>query len=758
MSFPLLPGKPSRMSFDAAAFLRLDAMQSVGTSASGVEFATSTGDILVVTCYGPGLFRLRAGPNTKPDYGLVTSRAKACTVGRGDGGSWTFTSGETALELTGAPLSVRLIHRGVPVAGSITDENFGGSTRLPSFGRTRKGGQWIASFALTSGEPFYGLGEKFGPLNKRGQLVHSHVTDALGVNTGQSYKDMPFGWSPGTGRGAWGVFVNTPSMVAHGVGHPEWSHRSYVLQVDDEALDLFLIAADAPAGILDLYTQLTGRPATVPAWSLGLWVSRAFYKTPEDAADVAAKLRQRKIPCDVLTLDGRAAWDVGMRFDFTWDPARFPDPRAALAAIKAHDVRVCVWEYPYVSVHSPQFVELASRNYLLTTADGDPYVFGWDPAPEARPFGSAQLPLPDSGIVDFTHPGAYVWWRDAHAALFADGVDVMKTDFGELVPEDAIAFNGDTGKRLHNVYPLLYNNCVRDATEKYQRDRGSPPMVWGRSGWTGSQRCPIQWGGEPQSDWEGLAASIRGGLSWGMSGVPYHSSSIGGFYGREPPSPELYVRWLQAAVFASHIGFHGIGEREPWAFGADAEAVARKWLTFRYRLIPYLQGVIADAVATGMPVMRAMALAFPSNALTRSYETQFMCGDALLVAPIVRDGGEVEVALPPGAWYDLNSHQRFPGQRVLRYKAALDQFPVFGREGFALPLGRAVQHTGEIDSAKPLEQLWVFGRPTRAQDGFAQVKIEAGADGAFAIRASAGVKVELFGDAAGIDVRILDAG
>ena len=176
-------------------------------------------------------------------------------------------------------------------------------------------------------------------------------------------------------------------------------------------------------------------------------------------------------------------------------------------------------------------------------------------------------------------------------------------------------------------------------------------------------------------------------------------------------------------MFSSHIRVHGIGEREPWAFGADTEAIARKWLGFRYRLIPYLQRAIAEAVATGMPVMRAMALAFPGNALTRGYETQFMCGDALLVAPVIQPGGEVEVALPPGAWYDLISRQRFPGQRVLRYKAGLDQFPVFGREGYALPMGFAVQHTGEIDAAKPLEQLWVFGRPTRPLHGFLQANI-----------------------------------
>jgi alpha-D-xyloside xylohydrolase len=756
MSFPKLPAQPRRAPFDASAFLRLDAGQSVGTSPSGAEFATSTGDILDVSCHGPGVFRLRAGPNTKPDYGVVTSRAKACTVGRGDAGTWTFTSGETMLELTGSPLSVRVLHRGERVAGSSTDEEPGGRTRLPAIGRLRKGGEWTAAFALASGEPVYGLGEKFGPLDKRGQIVHSQVVDALGVNTGHSYKNTPFAWSPGTGKGAWGIFVNSPAPVTHGVGHPDWSHRSYAVQIEDEALDLFLMVADLPADILDLYTQLTGRPASVPMWSLGLWASRGSCRTPAEAAELAGKFRARKIPCDVLELDGRATWDAGMWFDFTWDPIRFPDPAAALATIKAHGVRVCAWEYPYVSVHSPLFVELASRNYLLTTADGDPYVFDWGVAAESRVPGGAGTALPESGLVDFTHPGAYVWWRDAHAPLFADGIDVMRSDCGEHVPEDAVAFNGDTGHRLRNVYPLLYNRCVRDAAEKFRGDAGETAIVWGRAGWAGSQRYPIQGAGLAQSDWEGLAASLRGALSWGMSGVPYYGSAIGGLYGDEP-SPELYVRWLQAAAFGSHMGFHGAGDREPWTFGAEAEAVARKWLLFRYRLIPYLQRTVAEAVATGMPVMRAMALAFPANALTRGYETQFMCGDSLLVAPIVREGGEVEVALPPGAWFDLNSRQRYPGQRVLRYRAALDQFPVFGREGCVLPLGRAVQHTGEIDNASPLEQLWVFGRPTRALEGFAQATVEAGADGAYAIRAAASVKVERFGDAAGVDVGILDA-
>ncbi|HTI45055.1 MAG TPA: TIM-barrel domain-containing protein [Casimicrobiaceae bacterium] len=739
------------MQLDPSAYLRLEAPHSLGKTASGASFATSSGDILEITAFGPGLFRLRVGPTTRPDYGIVTGRAKPCQTTQLESGAWSFTSGDATLEVTGVPLRVRLLWRGSQVLESITDEHFRGFTRLPTFGRLRQGGLWTAALALSSGEPVYGLGEKFGPLDKRGQLIHSHVEDALGVNTGLSYKNTPFAWSTGTGRGAWGVFVHTPGMVTHGVGYPDWSHRSYAFLVEDEALDMFLMAADTPASILDLYTQLTGRAPEVPRWSLGLWVSRAYYKTPEEAIDVAIKLRERKVPCDVLTLDGRAAWNVETRFDFQWDPSRFGDTRGMLGRIKAHNLRLCVWEYPYVSIHSPLFQELASRRYLLTTEQGDPYVFGWDTSPSSSPFGKVLTPLPESGILDFTNPAAFAWWRDAHQALFDDGVDAIKSDFGEQVPDDAVAFNGDRGRRLHNVYPLLYNRCVYEATARFKKDPG-PPIVWSRAAWSGSQRYPIGWGGDPQADWEGLAASIRGGLSWGMSGNPYHSSDIGGFYGSHSPDAELYVRWMQASVFTSHMRLHGIGEREPWAFGAEAEAIARKWLALRYRLIPYLERVVKQASRTGLPVTRAMALAFPASALTRDFDTQFMCGEALLVAPIVQPGGEVDIALPPGAWYDLNTRQRYAGRQVLRYKAKLDQFPVFGREGYALPLGRAVQHTGEIDAAKPLESLWVFGPPAHSLDGFTQTRIDADGEGGFTLRAAGAFDVQVFGSAA-VDVQ-----
>jgi len=141
-------------------------------------------------------------------------------------------------------------------------------------------------------------------------------------------------------------------------------------------------------------------------------------------------------------------------------------------------------------------------------------------------------------------------------------------------------------------------------------------------------------------------------------------------------------------------------------------------------------------------VMRAMPLAFPNNALLRGYETQFMCGEALLVAPVVRAGGEVELALPPGNWFDLNTRQRVAGRQVLRYRAKLDQFPIFAREGHVLPLGRAVQHTGEIDDERPIELVWVFGPPTATVSGFPQVRVDAQG-----LHVAHGVTAQVWGDA-----------
>ena len=751
------------MRLDSSDYLQLDAPQCLGTTSAGATFATSSGDIVEIECFGDGAFRLRSGPNTRPDYGIVLRGPQPCRSDLSQPRRWSFDAGRAVLEITGPPLALRLSWQGRRVLTSSTDENPDGTTRLPALGRLRHGGLWSAAFALDSGESIYGLGEKFGPLDKRGQIVHSRVARVSGVNTGLSARSVPFAWSAGTGAGAWGVFVHTPGVVTHAVGNPDWSHRSYAVMVEDEALDLFLFAAADPAGILDLYTQVTGRPRAVPRWSHGLWVGRPGATSPEDAEALVSRMRERRLPCDVVSFGVSGVGSAGEGFDFTWDPLRYPDPAETLARVKAHRVRVCLREAPAVAVDSPLYDQLVASQCLLTGADGEPCIVATrstydhagtgdagaqaEAARSATPGGSA--------LVDFTVADAHAWWRDAHRGWFEDGIDAFECEGGDGVPDDAIASNGDGGARLHNVYPLLHHRCVWEATERFAPPESVPPVLVSHAGWTGEHTLPFGFAGVAQADWEGLAASIRGALAWAMSGGACHGLSVGAHPPGRPPGAELYVRWLQAAVFASHLRLVAPHGREPWQLGAEIEAIARKWITLRYRLIPYLEHTVAQAVASGMPVMRAMPLAFPESALLRGFDTQFMCGDALLVAPIVREGGEVAIALPAGGWYDLNTRQRHAGPRVLRYAAQLDQFPVFGREGYALPLGPAVQHTGEAVAQRALEAVWLFGEPRSPLEARASVSIRIDDTGAPIVRAAPGIDVQMFGDGAGVPVQPL---
>ncbi len=700
--------------FQQSNFQRFNEVQFVDADRHHARF-TVDGIKLIVSAHAADTLRIKLGESQLPDYGLLQQTSATLDLGvtPHDGG-WHVACGDVVLAIASLPFRFSLSKAGRTVLTSITDQHFRGRTRTPSVGLQPGDdsgdtpSHWCVSLALNSDTAVYGFGEKFGPLNKRGQLVRGRTEDALGVNTELSYKNIPFCWSPD----GWGLFANTPGVVRHGVGYPQWSHRTYVVEVEDDALDLFLFAGE-PATILDRYTTLTGRAPVPPLWSYGMWLSRAYYKVPQEAIDTAAKLRHRQIPCDVITLDGRAAWEVRTRFTFEWDKSRFDDAKKSLSALRAHDLKVCVWEYPYVSIHNPLFAQLEAKGWLLKSRDGKAYVFDWVKDPTDNPFGSVLTPLPPSGIVDFTHPEAAQFWADSHDKLFDDGVDVIKTDFGEQVEDDMVAANGDSGRRLHNVYPLLYNQCVWNATQRYNDKHGrGPAMVWGRDGFIGSQRFPMQWGGDPQTDWEGMAASIRGGLGYGMSGVPYYATDVGGFYGAQQPDAELYLRWTANGIFCSHFRYHGIGEREPWALGAEVEATAKKLLAFRYRLIPYMVGASEQAARTGLPLMRAMPLAFPHDRLARSFEGQYLFGDALLVAPIIRPGGSVEVYFPAGqAWYDLDTNERIEGGQIRTITKSIEQLPAWGREGHLLCLGRAVQHTGEIDLMAPIEEVRVFGLP-----------------------------------------------
>ncbi len=638
------------------------------------------------------------------DYGLLVKEVTPQTLhlNHKEQGGCTVNSDDFTIHIEYAPFSFQVRDKLTQrlVCQSPNDGHFVRKHRIPPLSKVENG--WLMCFELNSNEAMYGLGEKWGPLNKRGQLIRSYNYDALGVNAEISYKNTPFCWSPE----GWGVFVHTPAAVTHAVGYPAWSQRAYCCWVEDPVLDLFLLLKPKPsahttenslntaAEMLYAYTDLTGRAPMPPSWSGGVILSKAYYQDPQELLSVAKEVRARNMPCDTITIDGRAWQDTETRFAFEWDASRWPDPKSVLDELKAMGFKVCLWEYPLISVKHKWFKLFADNGWLLKDKrTGQAYEYHWD----QQAFDRVLTALPVSGIVDFTHPDAYKFWRDAHKPLFEIGVDMIKADFGEQLEDDnMIASNSESGLALHNVYAHLYNRCVYEAASKYS---ACGPFLFSRSSWTGGQRYNSQWGGDPQADWEGMMGNIRGGLSWGLSGAPFYATDIGGFY-KDTRDDALYVRWAQAAVFSAHFRLHGIGQREPWSYSPQANNATMKALNLRYRLQHYLQAAMQQATQTGLPVQRPMVLACPDEKQAWAFENQFMCGNDLLVAPCFSPDGHVEYYLPNGEWLRFNPEQpagkALKGGHVYSETLALDEMAVFIRVGVSIGLNQAVTNTEHI--------------------------------------------------------------
>jgi len=315
--------------------------------------------------------------------------------------------------------------------------------------------------------------------------------------------------------------------------------------------------------------------------------------------------------------------------DFIWDERRFPEPKGMLTQLKSQGYKACLWEAPYVSVESELFAEGKEHGYFLTNAYNEVYTLdvglvrasherdGFEGQETAGTFGELE-PAPAVAIVDFTNPEATRWYQIQHESLLQMGVDVFKTDFGEQVPEDAHSSrSGTSGKQLHNLYPLLYNQAVFDITKEYKKQA----IVWARSAWAGSQRYPVHWGGDPQTSFSSMAASLQGGLNLGLSGIPFWGHDIGGFYGKKP-SPKLYIRWAQFGLLSSLARCHGTTPREPWEYGEEALRIFRIYAKLRYKLIPYLYSYAYQATRTGLPIMRPLLLEFQDDPAARAIDSQ----------------------------------------------------------------------------------------------------------------------------------------
>ena len=525
--------------------------------------------------------------------------------------------------------------------------------------------------SLGVGEHVYGLGERFGPFVKNGQSVDIWNADG-GTASEQAYKNVPFYLSDA----GYGVFVDDPGRVSFEVGTEVVSRTQF--SVAGQTLRYYLIYGPSPKEILRKYTALTGRPARVPAWSYGLWLSTSF-TTSYDEATVTSfvdGMAERDLPLSVFHFD--CFWMREFHWsDFVWDPATFPDPVGMLSRLKAKGLRICVWINPYIAQRSRLFDEGKARGYLVTRADGSVW----------------QTDMWQAGmaLVDFTNPDASAWFTGYLRELLGQGVDAFKTDFGERIPTDVVWHDGSDPHRMHNYYTHLYNRAVFELLEA-ERGEGEA-VLFARSATAGGQQFPVHWGGDCESTFESMAEELRGGLSLASSGFAYWSHDIGGFEGR--PDPAVFKRWVAFGLLSSHSRLHGSDSyRVPWAFDDEAVDVTRTFTHLKHRLMPYLAELGEQAHEQGVPVMRPMVLEFPTDRGAATVDTQYMLGDSLLVAPVFSAEGDVDVYVPDGTWTSLLDGSQVTGPRWVREEHGFSSLPLYVRPGTVLPFAA---HTDRPD-------------------------------------------------------------
>ena len=529
---------------------------------------------------------------------------------------------------------------------------------------------------LETDELIYGLGERFDSLTRNGRTVDFYNKDAVGTTSRRSYFNIPFYLS----TKGYGLFLNSSAQTDWQIGTTDLSALQFA--VLDHQIDYFVIPG-TPKEILKGYCTLTGFSQLPPLWSFGLWMSRNSYVSWDVVDEIAEKIRENDIPCDVLHLD--TAWfNRDWNCDLKFSEERFPHPKEHMEKYSKDGFKISLWQYNFIPPNddNTHYHEAVANGYLSKNADGQPY----------------QLPDSCQGswvkdvTIDFSNPDARKWYGEKIAELIRLGAAAIKTDFGEGIAEEALYQNID-GKHFHNLYSLVYNHVVFNYTKSVSGEN----IVWARSGTAGSQRYPLHWGGDSQCTFEALAGTLKAALSLGLSGIPYFSHDIGGFLGT--PTDELYIRWAQLGFFSSHSRCHGVGNtnyREPWRFSKETCDIFRFYDKLRYSLMPYIYEEAEKCTHTGLPMMRSLYLEYPEDRNVRHLDDEYLFGDQLLVAPILKPLSKTnirEIYLPKGVWFDYFTKERIESSGMwIKREVDLRTLPLYVKEGTVLKYCSANTH------------------------------------------------------------------
>jgi alpha-glucosidase (family GH31 glycosyl hydrolase) len=581
------------------------------------------------------------------------------------------------------------------------------------------------TFALGEG-PLLGLGEGGPQFDRRGSTI--------GARSGQGGYQLrthggrvPVQWL--IGPSGWALFVHQPYGVFDLTG-ADGVFKASAEGTDPMPLplDFFVVGAREPEAIMAEYARLTGYPEMPPLWAFGYQQSHRTLASRDEILQEAKTFREKKLPCETLIYLGTGFCPSGWNTDngeFTFNTKVFPDPPAMIRQL--HD------DHFKVVLH----IVLEGRKLTGTTSD----------ACTAAPLPSGRTPdgrWPDNREVSCYWP--------VHKPLVDAGVD---------------GWWPDQGDGLDPASRLARNRMYFDGSRQWRpKER---PFALHRNGGAGMQRFgAFLWSGDVYSTWETLKTHVPVAINTSLSGITYWGTDIGGFVPTKEFTGELYVRWFQFGAFCPLFRAHGRTWklRLPWGWNtgelgpdeisnytggaanpdpselhnAAVEPICRKYLELRARLMPYLYSAVSEGHQTGLPIIRAMWLHYPSDRIASARGDQYLWGRDMLVAPVVDKGAASrQLYLPAGSWHDFWTEERHEGGRELTRTVDLETLPLYVRGGAILPLGPVKQYISE------------------AVDEPLTVQIYPGADGAFTLYEDDGASFDhQRGEWMGIEMRWTD--
>jgi len=519
---------------------------------------------------------------------------------------------------------------------------------------------------------------------------------------GQQVIDINNMWTPTSASGAIGLEANKEYEVSARGGpagvqlamRPPQDTTTFRSEVG-QAIDYYFFYGPELNRVISEYRALTGEAPLFPKWAYGYWQCRERYHSQQEILDIAAEFRKRKIPVDALVQDwqywGKYGWNA-MKFD----EDHYPRPKEMLDQLHANDLHMMISIWSRFGEDTDVYKQMRAQFFLIP---GEPWTDFFNPAAQAA------------------------FWSNLKNGIFADGMDSWWMDASEPefdVLKDKQTFLG-SGNSVRNAYPLYVTKAIYEG-QRSTTDR-KRVVILTRSAFTGQQRnAAASWSGDISANWITLRRQISAGLSFSMSGLPYWTTDVGGFFRPEDQYTseayhELLIRWFEYGAFCPIFRVHGYkSNAELWNYGNQTERVLTEYDELRYRLLAYIYSAAWGVTKNGDTLMRALPLEFTSDAGARAVSDQFMFGSSLMINPVTTEGAtQRSVYLPAGHdWVDFWTGKRVSGGQTIDAEAPLDRIPVYAKAGSVIPVGPVAESASA--KADPID-----------------LRIYAGADGDFTL-------------------------